>query len=336
MKHLKFVGLCGACLSLLAAVSSCDNFMGIDDDQSDCGKDFNLSYRMRLLTNKDIEEATVFNSANDQYVAKAVDDALSKYFREYADNLDLSFYRDQTGAVELSESQPINGNQAAYTFYLEHDIYDHLAVGNSDQETAVALAATDQFSTARLTANGTTTLQNHHVALYTGRARLDATGQKALDGQVDLYMANSAAVLVIDTTGYEVRDIQMTVEGVASAFNIADSTYTYNGGTIDAMRLDMSAYPDNKREALYTYCFPSRDQATKADEAIWTIKVYVTLTDGTITENVLSIYEPLKAGNVEIYKSKIDEKGVLLIADSQVGVSVTLDWKPGGQYNPDL
>ena len=335
-KRLKYVvvGLCS--LFALSMLSSCDNFMGIDDDLSDCGKDFNLDYRIRLITNKDTEVRTVFNSEKDLYVAKAVDEELSNYFKEYAKNLDLAFYHFDKDDMELNEVHAIEGNQASYTFYLENDKYHHLALGNIDQESSVELTGNGTSATSRLVAKGGKTLQNHHVALYTGRAELDASGQKELNGHVDLYMANSAAVLVIDTTGYEVKEIRMVVEDVATSFNIADSTYVYDGGSIEAMQLDLSSYPDNKREAFYTYCFPSRDQAMSEGAAIWKMKVYVTLTDGSITENVLSIHEPLKAGNVEIFKSKIDEKGVLLIADASVGVSVTLNWKPGGTYNPDL
>ena len=335
MKHLKSAGLLCLC-AMLATMTSCDNFLGIDDDLSDCGKNFNLNYHVRLITNKDVEVRSVLNSANDQYVAMAVDNVLSGYFKEYANNLDLAFYRTENGTQELNEIQPINGNQASYTFYLEHDQYTNLAIGNSEQEPAVTLSGKETLTTSRLTANGGETLQNHSIALYTGRAALDATGQKELAGDVYLYMANSAAVLVIDTTGYHVQNIRVTVEDVATAFNIADSTYAYNGSSIEARQIDMTSYPDNKREAFYAYCFPSRDKATSTDTPIWRMKVYITLNDGSTTENILNIHNPLLAGNAEIYKTKIDKKGVLLIADPSVGVSVTFNWKPGGEYNPDF
>ena len=54
--------------------------------------------------------------------------------------------------------------------------------------------------------------------------------------------------------------------------------------------------------------------------------------DGTVTETVLDISEPLKAGDLKIIKGSLDDEGAVQPYDSTVGVSVTLDWNKGGNY----
>ena len=66
------------------------------------------------------------------------------------------------------------------------------------------------------------------------------------------------------------------------------------------------------------------------------MKVYLTNSDGTVTETVLDIDEPLKAGELKIIKGSVDDEGAIRPYDSTVGVSVTLDWNSGGTYNPEL
>jgi hypothetical protein len=48
--------------------------------------------------------------------------------------------------------------------------------------------------------------------------------------------------------------------------------------------------------------------------------------DGTVTETVLDISEPLKAGDLKIIKGSLDDEGAVRPYDNTVGVSVTLDW----------
>ena len=83
---------------------------------------------------------------------------------------------------------------------------------------------------------------------------------------------------------------------------------------------------------------PHRLSGLTADEEtpLWQIKVYLTKTDDSVTETVLDITEPLKAGNLKIIKGALDDEGAVRPYDSTVGVSVTLDWNKGGTYDPEL
>ena len=158
-------------------------------------------------------------------------------------------------------------------------------------------------------------MQSHTAGIFTGRADLNATAQDN-DFLVNLYIANSAAAIVVDTAGYEVKDIRIAIDDMADSFNANDSTY-------------------NHTARKYVVCFPSPDRMLGSSE-LWHMRVYVTLANGSVTENVLSIHTPLKAGFTKILKSNITENGVLEMVDTQVGVSFTLDWKEGGSYNPGL
>ena len=62
------------------------------------------------------------------------------------------------------------------------------------------------------------------------------------------------------------------------------------------------------------------------------MKVYVKKQDGSITETILDIDEPLKAGELKIIKGELDENGAVRPYNSTVGVSVTLNWNNAGDY----
>ena len=140
---------------------------------------------------------------------------------------------------------------------------------------------------------------------------------------------------MVDTTGCEVKDIRIAIDDMAESFNANDSTYKHTAGKYVVGKQLAVDNPDNKRVCLYGVCFPSPDRMLGSSE-LWHMRVYVTLANGSVTENVLSIYTPLKAGFTQILKSNITENGVLEMVDPQVGVSFTLDWKEGGSYNPGL
>lgn len=46
--------------------------------------------------------------------------------------------------------------------------------------------------------------------------------------------------------------------------------------------------------------------------------------------------EPLKAGDIRVIRIHVNDDGGVSTSDSNVGASVTLDWKKGGEYNPEI
>jgi hypothetical protein len=157
---------------------------------------------------------------------------------------------------------------------------------------------------------------------------------------VRLYMANCAATLVLNPKGHDYKDLKVYATGFANNFLIKDSTYVYESTStmIEAKPVET----DNDLLCFCTVNFPSRDAAPAsvgkraAGTTLWQFKVYLTKSDGTVTETVLNIEEPLKAGDLRIIKGELDDDGAVRPYNSTVGVSVTLDWNNGGQYDPIL
>jgi hypothetical protein len=154
-------------------------------------------------------------------------------------------------------------------------------------------------------------------------------------------MANCAATLVLDLKGQTYKDIKVYGTGFANEFHISDSTYVYPT-TSPLIRADKVATSND----LLCYCtvnFPSRDAILASAQrragekpSLWQLKVYLTKMDDSVTETVLDITEPLKAGDLKIIKGSLDDEGAVRPYDSTVGVSVTLDWNKGGTYDPEL
>jgi hypothetical protein len=91
----------------------------------------------------------------------------------------------------------------------------------------------------------------------------------------------------------------------------------------------------NIEDVIEQTSVPAATEETE-EETLWQLKVYLTKTDGTITETVLDIKEPLKAGDLKIIKGELDDQGAVRPYDSTVGISITLDWHEGSIYDPDL
>jgi len=51
---------------------------------------------------------------------------------------------------------------------------------------------------------------------------------------------------------------------------------------------------------------------------------------------VLSIREPLAAGEPKILKASISENGEIIYEGTEVSVTVSLDWKPGGDHDIEI
>ena len=326
-----------AALVGLAAVCSCDNYLGIDDDRDDCGYDFNITYRVNLNTNKDEEISNKLYAPADAYVRAALQKEWDNIFRAYSKDLNLSFFKQTEDYLDKQETyNDFDSNEKSYTIFLDYKKYRHLALGNTGQEEAVTTNLAEKSTAAQLVAKGSKSMENQHVGLFTGRADLEAGVTKDNNYLVNLYQANSSAALVLDTIDAQISGVRMELEDMASVFNISDSTYSYTNGAIVAGRqLDISA-TENHRLCYYAVCFPSRDTATSDDKAVWRMNVYVELPDGTTTKNELKVYSRLRAGYVKIIKAKVYPNGALEITDAEVGASVMLDWKEGGSYNPDL
>jgi len=69
---------------------------------------------------------------------------------------------------------------------------------------------------------------------------------------------------------------------------------------------------------------------------LWEYHLYITTASGSVTRSVLRSYKPLKAEQVQVVHVKLEPSGEPKTTDATVGVSVTLDWNQGGEYNPEI
>jgi hypothetical protein len=325
----------------------------IDDDLSGCSpkeENFELNYQLRLVTNMTTELKTQLTTMTELSVAEALKTHLKNIFTDYAHDVDLSFYDTDSERERLKHDTPImNANQKSYTLSLPMRQYLHLAVANIAGNNVIGLTG-DEFSHSSILKQATPTvsdgtsvgiLPSHTTGLFTARQPMEVLEGVDQTFNVRLYMTNCAATLVLDPKGQSYSDLEVYATGVADAFYVSDSTYVYP----DAAPLIKADKVETGNDLL-CYCsvnFPSRDAApatarrsASTNSSLWQYKIYLTKTDGTITETVLDIYEPLKAGDLKVIKGELDSDGSVRPYNSSVGVSVTLNWNSGGNYETTL
>ena len=331
----------GLLLSAFWLTAGCST---IDDDLSDCGNTFELNYQLRLVTNMTTELQTQLTTMTELSVADALRMHLKDIFTDFAHDVDLSFY-DTEGALNrlLHEQHIMDANQSSYTLTLPMRKYMHLAIANIVENDVVSLKGDEHSASSILQqVNGQLTggkdiLPSHTTGLFTARQPMEVLSGVDQTFNVRLYMANSAAALVLDPKGHAYSDIKVYTTGFADSFLVCDSAYVFteNSPLVIAERVA-------NESPLLCFCsvnFPSRDampasamSRAEGKTSLWQLKVYLTKPDGSVTETVLDIDEPLKAGNLKIIKGELDDTGAVRPYNNTVGVSVTLNWNNGSNY----
>ena len=335
----------------------------IDEDLSDCGEEAKMDYELKLVTNMTTEIQTQLTAETDISVAAELHEHLSDIFTDFAHDVDLSFYNTVGDSLRLHHDEHImDANQQSYTLFIPRQKYMHLAVANIVDNPLVDLKQDERCHTSQIEQ---ITQQSHHAAtaqpdtidshstgLFTARQMMEMIEGINQTFNVHLYMANCAAAVVLDPRGYSADGIQVYMTGFATAFNVADSIYTFSDSSPIVRTVSLQqASEDGNPLCFCSVNFPSREPelvtrsiveteepfiANPDEEALWEIRVYVPHENGTKDEYVLGIKEPLRAGQFRIIKVHMTEDGRIESDSPNVGVSVTLDWKPGGMYNPEL
>lgn len=319
------------CLSALLLLTGCST---IDDDLSDCGVDYQMDYHLQLVTNFNTELQTQLATETEVKVGDALRRHLNGIFADFAHDIDLSFFGTE-GEDELlwHTEEVMDASEKTFTFYLPKNNYRHLALANLQQNSQVSAEGGEQGQTLHLVQKEGDKVESHETGLFTARTDMDVKEGVDQTFNVSLYMANSAVALVLDPRGNDVSSIQVYSTGFATGFNVNDSTYTFaeKSPFIHTQEIDTGT----DQQCFCSVNFPSRDEV-EGNEPFWQFYVYVTKNDGTITETVLNVYKPLKAGELQIVKAYLDEDGVAYPTDATVGVSVTLDWNSGGEHDIEL
>jgi hypothetical protein len=227
--------------------------------------------------------------------------------------------------------------------------YMHLAAANIQDNTVVALSGDDKCPTAQLATipEGEETIDSHTTGLFTARYPLKVLEGVSQTFHVRLYMANCAEALVVDPRGHSYKDMKVFATGFASKFHINDSTYTFpekypyvratkvNTGEDEKLCFCAVNFPTTDEEGMRTVVEVPFDE-NESETVFWQFYVYVTNDDGSVTESVLSVRSPNKAGQLRIIGGYMGDDGAIHPKDHTVGVSVTLNWNDGGHHDIDL
>lgn len=319
----------------------------IDEDLSDCDEALMLDYDLHLITNQSIELQKEFDRQADANLLKALRSYLDPVFTDYAKDIHLSFYDVQGDAALLHQEQHnMDANEMSYPLFLPYRQYLHLATANVDGNGIVTLEGSDYGRTAGLLQPRSDTVRTHKTGLFTARKMLQVEKGENRTAYIHLYMANCAAGLVLDTSEAKLKDLKVLATGFASGFNIADSSFIYSSNP--QMVVADKVNTGNSNQACFcTVNFPSPEApattrtitetedpflAPDAPDALWQFRVYATLPDGKVTESVLGVKKPLRAGQLKIIHARVYNNGSLVPDEPEVAVSITLDWKEAGSY----
>lgn len=317
----------------------------IDEDLSRCGTDFEVHYRFMLQTNPDSVLRAELTTPAQQQLATTLRAALASVFSDRAEDLTLHFHHPSTGERLYYEEHLVGSNEAGFTLYLPTQDYHHVALANVGAESVLRTTGADNLQTLawEMEAEGDTVPSIGH-SLFCGWQYLSVGG-----GQnsyfMPLYMQDCAAAWVIDPRTAPVAGYEAYVAGTAATFHCADSTFTYDA----ALRVRAAQVEGGGLTALYAACLPSpdspaeavaaptgRDDYAESAGAYWTTYLYVRLASGEVTKNVLYVKSPLRAGELKVLKVALNDRGEVVADEREVGVSVTLDWKPGGDFEVEM
>ena len=316
----------------LAVLSGCSL---IDEDLAACDVEYQLEYELQLVTNITTELETELSLDTEVAVATAVKAYLSDIFTDRAHDVDLSFYDTEGQQKRLHHEHHImDANQTSYTLHIPVHRYLHLGLANMEGNGVLTLEGIETGTGSHLQQQVADTLSPHKRGIFSARTHMDIKEGEDQTFRVNLYMANCATSLVLDTLGSRVKNIRVYAAGFATAFDVADSVYRFQH--MPVIRADKVEVNQSGSELCFaTVNFPSRVSEVKADEggeSFWEYRVYCTIPDGSVTETRLSVKHPLLPAHLEILKAKVYGNGALEPDDMTVGVDVNIDWKPGMEH----
>lgn len=323
-------------IALAVLVSSCSL---INDDLSVCptGEDsIEVNYSLSLTTSLTVELSEEINLETETALYTDVADYLSDIFTDHAHDVDLRFFHLTSEDLKHSERHIIDANQKSLTIQLPADDYMHLAVANIERAAMVEYADNELSSAAALYTRylpqvRTAPRKSHTAGIFTARQQMQVTGNESQHFDVTLYMANCATVLVLDTVGSGCTAASMQVEGMATDFAVRDSIYSFEG-TQPMLGEPFTSHTE--RMLFAAVSFPS--DTVQTANGMWQVRIETYNKDDKRCETILSMPEPLRAGRVKVIRARVDEQGAVRTESTDIGVTVTLDWKSGGEHEIDL
>lgn len=345
--HIVLIGalLKGALLTLLtgALFTGCSL---IDEDLSRCRTDYKMDYEMELVTNVTTELETQLAFTSNLALSTALKTHLGGIFVDFAHDVDLSFYDVVGDSLRLyHETQIMDASESTYVLYIPQRRYMHIAVANVQNNGPVALLEGEKCHDAVLRQERKDTVDSHATGLYSALVPMNMNEGESQHFDVRLHMVNCASSLVLDTLGSGIKDVRVFLTGFATELDLCDSIYRFNGKPIvRTEKVPVEEEPGNM--CFAGVHFPSREpeetrtwiETTEPFETdgtgpiLWEIKVYAYLPDGTITESILGIRQPIRPGQFRLIKAKLYRNGTAEPLDMSVGLVVTPDWSGGTNH----
>lgn len=317
-------------LTLLFSMSSC-----INEDLSECGSycDFNF----RFITEVNAEQVITDNLSTDaaeQEMAQLLVEKLNPVFSGEIHHLEVPFFDKESRMAVHNETVEAGGtNEVAYSLYLPQGIYHHNPVANAVTEPACCTSGNHHLDAYAVRYLDADTLDSFSYGIYHAGLSVECDGTDK-NIRIPLNMTNTAVALVLSPA---VDSVESYIVNTAVGYSFADSTYDFSSSTI----VRTSQLKTQNLVTSYGVCFPSKDEQSVMRAVndntteYWQMHVYVTR-NGNTTRNVLSVREPLAAGEPKILKATISDNGEIIYNGAEVSVSVTLDWKPGGDHNIEI
>ncbi len=315
----------------------------IDDDLSMCGEELVIDYQVQLHTELDLQLQTDLSLTEETPVREALQKLWEPIFTDKAKDIDLRFFLGSTDILKYRIQEVINDNRSSYTIRLPKDDYMHLALANIADNRQVHLSGADHAATMILSLPESGTVSPLNTGVFTARLPMNVNDTvRRFD--VHLYMVTAAVALVIDTTLCDsLESLSSVMNGSACTFAVQDSVFSYARPCV----LKMEDVPVGSGQGLPRKAVRGEQsnlfacQATVGlptqDDQSWTITCVATLEGNRHTTSTLTIAEPLKAGTLRIIKLTMEGNGAVKPnVGQQVGATVTLDWKSGGEHEIEI
>lgn len=320
----------------------------IDDDLSVCGEDMVINYQMQLRTELRTQLQTELAETQDSLVREALAEWLAPVFTDHAKDIDLHFFSATEDILRRRMQDVINANQTSYTINLPKENYIHLALANIADNNQMYLTGQEHSNSMELALPNRSEFRSMNTGVFSARLPMEIE-DKSAQFDVYLYMVNAAVALVIDTTTCDsLVSMSGTLNDVACGFLVRDSLFDYSRTCAFQLENVPIAEPSAAPHAMPNKGKYAAEIPTKACMAVvgmptrdgqpWTITYTATLTGNKRTTTTLTLNESLKAGTLRVIRLKMDGEGGLTNEDdtSEVGITITLDWKDGGDHEVDL
>jgi len=388
MKLRQLLTICS--LDLMVMSSTLTGCGLIDEKQNECPEEILMTCVLNLVSNKEQEMDDKLGSEHDLPLRAALEDYLTKVFINSVNDVDMVFYDQRhRGKMITTQHEIMNAEQRVFEVRIPASDYRMAGAANLSVVPTVTLENVENTDApVSLIQKKGEKHPSHPTAVFSARQRMLIRDRESQEYTVTYQMANAAAALVLNRDSCDVKNVRADYGGLADTFKILDSAYTFDQHTlIEADRIDVIPYIGSDQDISYEediwvydifwtrwkkvplmVCgvgFPSPNVSSEVIGTypkIWTIYLYVTLADGSVTRNEIYIGKPLQAGHLMIIKGWIGANGSFSAspehppynpgggpdippgpeppepsADSTVvGVSVSLDWKEGISVEPVL